>query len=732
MSADPLQAARDRHRRGLFAEAIAAYDAFLADNPQRGDVWHMKAVAEHQAGRVDASWQSVTRALEEAGEQPAMQLFAGMVAQDRGDLAAAEERFTRAAALRPGWAPPHANRGQVLLDLGRAAQALEAFRAAADIDPNNARIWNNIGLAMLSLERIDEAQRAFDHAVTLDPSLAVAHFNLGRIHKLRGDNKRALEHAHAAAQSDTRLTDAHLLLGDLYGMARNAEAAERSLAAAVRSAPANPKARNAYAEHLGSVGRSTEARDMYRAIWRDNPQDLKAALGANLLLPQVYRNRDEMTRWRADYMQGLERLEAAKETFRFRTAREAMMQARWTNFYLAYQGLEDVEPQSRFGVFMRDVLAPALPDLARPRAKPARRERLRIGFCSHFFFNCTAGRYFASWIRRLDRTRFESYVYYTNEWVADDTRAIAAASDRFMHLPGRGPELVARHIAGDDLDVLVYPELGMHTDTFALGSLRLAPVQVAGWGHPVTTGLPNIDWFLSCAEMEPSDAESHYRERLAMLPGLGTNYALPQTDEAGDREAFGLPPADHLYLVPQSLFKIHPDNDALFAEIMARDPKGRLILFAAPHDSITIAYGARLATALAAHGLKLEDRALFLPYVPHHQYLRVNQLCDVMLDTMHWSGGNTSLDAIATGLPVVTLPGRFMRGRQSEAMLRITGLSELVAADAAAYAEKALAVAADPDRRADISRRMREGHAALFGRDEPIRALEEFLAKVAG
>ena len=731
MSSDPLQSAREQHRRGLFAEAIAAYETFLADNPRRGDVWHMKAMAEHQAGRMDASWNSVTRALEEAGEQPAMQLFAGMVAQDRGDLAAAEERFTRAAALKPGWAPPHANRGQVLLDLGRAAEALEAFRAAASLDANNARTWNNIGLALLSLERFDEAQRAFDHAVSIDPSLAMAHFNLGRVHKLRGDNRRALEHAHAAAQADARLTDAHLLLGDLYGMARNAEAAERSLAAAVRSAPTSAKARNAYAEHLASVGRPAEAREMYRVIWRDNPQDLKAALGASLLLPQVYHSRDELLRWRSDYLQGLERLEAAKDSFHFRSARDAMLQARWTNFYLAYQGMEDVRPQSRFGDFMRDVLAPALPDLARPRPKPARRERLRVGFCSHFFFNCTAGRYFASWIRRLDRRRFESYVYYTNEWVADDTRAIAADADRFMHLPGRSPDLVARHIAGDELDVLVYPELGMHTDTFALGSLRLAPVQVAGWGHPVTTGLPHIDWFLSSAPMEPADAQSHYRERLALLPGLGTNYALPQTSATGGRAEFGLPEGDHLYLVPQSLFKIHPDNDELFAEIMARDPRGRLILFAAPHDAITIAYGARLAMALAAHGLKLEDRALFLPYVAHHQYLRVNQLCDVMLDTMHWSGGNTSLDAIACGLPVVTLPGRFMRGRQSAAMLGIAGVPELVVGDAAAYAEKALALAADPDMRADIARRMREGHAELFGRDEPIRALEDFLRKAA-
>ena len=56
-----------------------------------------------------------------------------------------------------------------------------------------------------------------------------------------------------------------------------------------------------------------------------------------------------------------------------------------------------------------------------------------------------------------------------------------------------------------------------------------------------------------------------------------------------------------------------------------------------------------------------------------------------MVDTLHWSGGNTSLDALACALPIVTLPGRFMRGRQSAGMLRLMGIDELVARDADDY-----------------------------------------------
>ncbi len=731
MSADPLRFAQERHRQGFLSEAIAGYASFLQENPLRGDVWHMRAMAEHQAGHVDASWESVSRAMAAGGEEPATVLLAGMVLQDLGDPEGAMARFARAAELRPGWAAPLANRGQILMDLRRPAEALEVLRAAAGFDAGNARIWNNIGLALVSLDRIDEALKTFNHALSIAP-LAAAHFNIARIHNLRDDPKRAFEHAEAAVRADPRLTDAHLLLGDLYRKKRDAAGMRKSFSDAVASSPRNVRALNAYAEFLAGVGETREGREEYRRIALDNPGDLKAALGANLLLPAVYRGVDDLERWRADYVEGLAALEGSRERFGFRNPREAMLQARWTNFYLAYQGREDRELQSRFGDFMLGVLREPMAALLRPRVPVAGRDRIRVGFCSHFFFNCTVGRYFASWVTRLDRSRFEVYVYYTNEWMADDTRVIAAAADEFRHLPGRSYDVVAQEIAAGELDALVYPELGMHGETFSLASLRLAPVQVAGWGHPTTTGLPNIDYFVSSREMEPGDAAASYRERLVLLPGLGTRYGMPAAPHSATREEFGLPAGANLYLVPQSLFKIHPENDALLAEVMAADPNGRLVFFVAPYDAVTGAFQARLVESLGRHGLTLENRAIFLPYMTHAEYLRVNAVCDVMLDTLHWSGGNTSLDALACALPVVTLPGHLMRGRQSMAMLRMLGMDDLVAADVAGYVAAAVQVGTDRALRASLSARIQKGLGALFDRDEPIRELEAFLEKAVG
>ena len=88
-----------------------------------------------------------------------------------------------------------------------------------------------------------------------------------------------------------------------------------------------------------------------------------------------------------------------------------------------------------------------------------------------------------------------------------------------------------------------------------------------------------------------------------------------------------------------------------------------------------------------------------------------------MLDTLHWSGGNTSLDALACGLPIVTLPGAFMRGRQSAAMLRLAGVETLIARDTDDYVRIATRLASDRGWRDDLSARIRGGQGRIF--DDP-------------
>src|SRR3546814_3439188 len=130
------------------------------------------------------------------------------------------------------------------------------------------------------------------------------------------------------------------------------------------------------------------------------------------------------------------------------------------------------------------------------------------------------------------------------------------------------------------------------------------------WGHPDTTGIPALDYFISNDLAEPEDAESHYSERLVRLDGVQTCYRRPpMPDPFEPRAAFGLPEDATLYLCPQSLFKFHPEMDAAFAAILHRDPRARLVIFRGTDDHATERLLERWRDALDA-GM---DRFVVLP-----------------------------------------------------------------------------------------------------------------------
>jgi CRISPR-associated protein Csy1 len=231
--------------------------------------------------------------------------------------------------------------------------------------------------------------------------------------------------------------------------------------------------------------------------------------------------------------------------------------------------------------------------------------------------------------------------------------------------------------------------------------------------------------------MEPAGAQAQYTERLILLPGLGTSYGRPSVPADTDRARFGLPDDQVLLLCPQSLFKIHPDNDALFADMLAANRRAMLVFFAGRHPAVTDQFMRRLESCCAERGIAVRERTRVLPPLLHEDYLRVNLACDAMVDTLHWSGGNTSLDALACGLPIVTLPGAFMRGRQSAGMLTLLGIPELIARDRADYLGIAARLVDDVAWRRDLRDRIRACLGDLFEQTRPIERLHEILEAMA-
>ena len=658
---------------------------------------------------------------------------------DTGDKAGAIASLRRVLAARGGFVQAHRYLGLLLADTHDVRGAAESLARAIELDPRHARTWCNLGSAQQTQGLLQDALVSFRRALAVQPDYPIAECNLAIVLRDlgRADEAESLLRRSLQRQPRARpLRATIVVLAGLLQIRGDLDEAAKLYRGAIELAPEQSSSENFnLGEVLATSGNERAAHEAYATALRLRPGHLRAALGASLTLPTVYADASSVREARTGYRAGLAALESDIDGILSGSTPDQVVDGlRWSNFLLAYQCGDDRELQARYAGLVARAIDTADASWRAPMlAEAVVARRIRVGFASAFLHVCTVGQYFLRWITELDRERFEVFVYELRPVHDSVTAALKSRSASYRRFMGADalPSRIGRVIRGDALDILIYPELGMDATTFALAALRLAPRQYAAWGHPVTTGHATIDGFFTCEAMEPPGAEAHYTEALIRLPGIGTSYPRQDLPLAVEREAFGLPARATLLLCPQSFFKIHPDNDEVIARILAGAPSTVLVLFAERYPAITNAFMQRLTIAFERHGMSARERTRVLPRVSHDDYLRINLACDLMLDTLYWSGGNTTLDAIACGLPLVTMPGPYMRGRQSAAMLQMIGLSELIAVDPTQYVRMAGDLAGDGERRNAIRQTMRDRGAVIFEDPAPLAALQRFLEAAA-
>ena len=718
--------------------AFTQLSQIVSAEPANAEAFSLLAMACVRTGRPSEAQQAIQRAIEINPQNADFHLTAANIEQDLGRFDTCEQLLRQALRLRPTFAQAHNNLGIVLADVGRVEEARNAFNEAIRINPQYARAYANLAAAQMRLLQLPEALVSAQRATELQPDYAHAHHLLANAHTMLGDPGAAEIALNIALRLKPDLVESAMLLAQVLSKLKRPDDAERVIRQALTLSPARAELWTWLGDIVGGRDDLSGALDAYQRSLELRPNDVTTTARAALMLPNIYMSEAQVAACRERYARGVDHLFANAETLSKTVVRERFGDVVPSNFLLAYQGCDDKVLQRRYADFIHTLVLRAMPEqvhaLETLRRRTSAGRRIRVGFCSRFFYRSTVGNYFASWITDLDRSVFETFVYHTHVIEDEVVAQLRDAADHHV----QGAENFAfflRRIVADELDILIYPELGMDLMCFLLAALRLAPVQICAWGHPVTPGHPSIDHYISCAAMEPVNARQHYNEHLLTLPGIGTRYDLPTvSSEVANktRADYQLSEDAHLYLFPQSLFKVHPANDRLLVAAMANDPKGVLVMFAGQNQGVTQKFVARLSTAFAEQGIAPQGRVKLLPFLTHDDYKRINALCDVMLDTLHWSGGNTSLDALAMGLPIVTLPGEFMRGRQTMGMLMLLGVEELIATSADDYLAIARRLATDKHYRGEISVKILANTTRLFNDAAPTKALGDILQALIG
>jgi predicted O-linked N-acetylglucosamine transferase (SPINDLY family) len=723
-----LSEALQLYEAGRLGEAQALYRGILAQDPNHADSLHLL----------------------------------GLITAEQGNPAEGAALIQRAMALAPGRAPYHNNLAFSYRLLGRREEAVREYRTAVTLRPHSAEIHNNLATTLRDLGRDEEAVAHYRQAVHHAPAIAEIWYNLANALGEHGDPAEVEACFRRAIELKSDFTNAHGNYGRwLMTQARWADA-EARLAETVRLDPAQAPTWNNLGIALQEQGRTAEAEGCYRrtlaiaphfaiahynlgcllleqgltdeaagcqeAAIAADPQCGAARLGLCMAqLPVLYRTEADIAERRGRYAAALDSLaDALRAPAAVRSVAAAIGTAQ--PFFLPYQGEDDRTLQATYGRLACRVLAATEPP-APLAPRPAAEARIRLGIVSGFFCQHTIFKLFLEgWLTQLDRRRFEVIGFHTGRTSDAQTARAAGWCDRFVQgLPSAAAWRDA--VSALAPHVLLYPEVGIDPLAGRLAAQRLASVQCVTWGHPETTGMPTLDYFLSSDLMEPPDGNTYYTEKLVRLPQLGLYY-LPEPAPALrlDRAALGLAPGVPVYWSGQALYKYRPTYDEVFPRIaVAVGPCQFVFIGFAKSRAVTEAFRERLRMAFAAFGMDAEQYCVVLPPMPPEHFVAAVGVADVVLDTPDWSGGKSTLDCLAQDPAIVTLPGRFMRGRHTDAILRQIGCEATIARSLDEYVAIAARLGLDADWRAKVRQAVARGKADAFQDLAYVRGLENFL-----
>ena len=711
-------------------EALNSYERAIALQPEYTDALNNRGLLLNELQRCEEALVCFDRLISLKPDNAEARNNRGATLCALGRYEDALHEYTVVLAHRPDYAAAHNNRGAVLGTLGMHEEALASYAQALRLEPDYAEAHYNQGAAHSTLKKHAAALASYDNALELKPAYAEALNGRGTTLREMGRLSESLEnHDHALAlrpDFPEALDNRGIVLASLGRHFEAIESHERAL----ETRPNFASALSNRAAVLREIGELAAAMEAYRTAIAADP-GLLAVRFKSLVscIPVLANDEGEALVSRARFGDETRRLEAWTAFNGFGQEQQAVGAAQ--PFHLAYQEENNRDLLEGYGRLCSSLMRRwqeqnDLPIVGRSAIASS---RLRVGIASaHVHNHSVWNAIVKGWLQQIDQARFEIDVFHLGAKRDAETEFAIDHCARFTH----GDMSVrdwASAIGNSELDVLIYPEVGMDITTSRLASMRLAPVQMAAWGHPETTGLPTIDFYISAENFETTVSQTLYTEKLVSLPNLGCYYA-PESPATAvvDLAALGIDEESPILICPGTPFKYAPQHDRIFIEIASRLKDAQFIFF--NFESVPLLsrrLRQRIVSAFSSVGLEGNSRLRFIPWQSKAGFFALLRRADVFLDTIGFSGFNTAMQSIECGLPIVTREGKFMRGKFASAILRRMQLEELIAGNEAVYVENAVRLATDRQYNATIREKIRESREILFQDPAPIRALEDFL-----
>jgi protein O-GlcNAc transferase len=420
-------------------------------------------------------------------------------------------------------------------------------------------------------------------------------------------------------------------------------------------------------------------------------------------LPPIYQNEDEIENTRRDIQKKtdslIERLDylTSAELNVYKIGKKVAFKLK--QFYLAYQQKNDRELNEKTIKILRKLLGDQ--EDKRIVQKTVKQKRKKLAILSTFQFHPKL--FIFDQIADIDRSKYEIEIIILNN-------KNFITSDLDYHIEhhtftAENYDETIRKIKDKNYNVIFLPEIGMSIVSKILATEKLATITVTSWLHPITSGSDNVDIFLSGAQMEKNNCHMHYTENLVLLPGIGLKidpkeYLVKKIKKIENESN----PKKFIIGCIQTPFKYHPRMDKIFAKLAKAIPNSEFI-FIRLQDEIDAKLISRIRDNFQTNGLDAERIKIF-DRMEKNQYKNFLSELDIAIDSIGWSGGNTTLDLLGAGIPTLTIEEELMRANHTAGIYKMIDINELIFKDETNLIEAATELSTNPNKLIEMKKNL--------------------------
>lgn len=629
------------------SQAIASQTAQLESALDRGDLVAAKALAH-----------ALTQQLP---NQPEHWRTAALIAVHLGEIDAAVSGLRRAIALAPQSGTLRAELAAILELRGELGEAQTQLHDAIRLEPGEIKHRLKLAAVLLSAGKPAEAAMLARQVVARAPNLQAGWYVLADSAYAQGDWQAALrsfERALELASHDGASASARLWYNVGLCMSK-LQAPERALIAFDRALALDPKLYTALAQRVFT--------QRVLADWRD------LAAHSNRLIELVKLGVPGITPFSflAEPASALDQLSCAR----------AMSKQVARGIGIGFEAADKHRGLTPRGLNRTNVHGVA--------------RKLRLGFVSNGFGQHPTGLLTVEFFELLDRTRMQTLLFATAPSDGGPIRQRLANAVEMIcdltHLPAHASAKKIRELEVDVLfDLRGFGDGGI-PEVFAL---RPAPLQVNWLAYPGTTGAPWMDYVFADAEVLSPAVRAGFSESVVYLETPFQPYdAQTKVGELKPRSSYGIAENAVVLCSLNNSYKINPDVFSSWCRILHAVPHAVLWLL---RTTGADAYAQNMQAHAKAAGIDPE-RIVFLPKMPHPEYLAALAHGDLFLDTFPYGAHTTARDALFVGCPVLTMTGETFAARVATSLNAAAGMAAFNAPDIEHYIATAVQLASAPE-----------------------------------